>query len=138
MVTQLAPLEEKNLDEMIFFRKKLISALKDIKELSEANLKKKEEFKIYELENEKLSKTIVHVNAHQEEASRLNGMLTIQQNFREVLCERLQVEVVLLRQDLERQIRNCLNTRSLRRAIRAWMRCLLSKDQLLSRLVFTS
>lgn len=79
MVTQLAPLEEKNLDKMIFFRKKLISALKDIKELSEANLKKEEQFKIYELENEKLSKTIVHLNAHQEEASRLNGMSTIQQ-----------------------------------------------------------
>lgn len=66
MVTRLAPLnhsEEKDLDEMIYFRKKLISALKETKDLLEANLKKNEQLHEYELENEKLRKTIVDLNA---------------------------------------------------------------------------
>ena len=48
--------EEKDLYERIFFRKKLISSLKEIKDLSEENIKQEEKLKIYELENEELRK----------------------------------------------------------------------------------
>jgi len=58
--------EEKYLNESIYFRMKTISSIKEIKDLSKENLKQEEKLKIYELENEKLSKTIVDTNAQQE------------------------------------------------------------------------
>lgn len=55
--------EEKDLNERILFRKKLISTVKEIKDLSEENLKEEEQLKICELENGRLSKTLVDLNA---------------------------------------------------------------------------
>lgn len=54
--------KENDLDERIYIRRKIISTLKEIKELSKENLKKKEKLHEYELENEK-RKTIVGLNA---------------------------------------------------------------------------
>jgi len=58
--------------------------------------------KIYELNNEKLSKTIINLNAQQEEASRLSGMLNYQLSKKEAYYERLQTKVVSLRHGLEK------------------------------------
>ena len=71
-----------------------------IKELSEENIKRDEKLYEYELENEKLGKTLFYRNAQQEEGSRLTGRLTIQLDEREAHCERLQVELVSLIHDL--------------------------------------
>lgn len=43
----------------------------------------------YKLENEKSSKTIVDLNAQQEEASKLNGILTNEINDKEAHYERV-------------------------------------------------
>jgi len=94
--------EEKYLDESIYLSKNLISTLKDVKDLSKENLKQEKQLKLYELENEKLRKTIINLNAQREEVSRLSGMLTNQLNDREAYYERQQSEVASLRQDIER------------------------------------
>jgi len=70
----------------------LISTLKEIKDLSEENLKEEEQLRIYELEMKGLAKTLVDLNAQQEEASRLNGKLTNQLGEKEAYCGRLQNE----------------------------------------------
>lgn len=105
MMALLAPpiVKKKDLDERIFFRKKLISSLKEIKELSKENLKHKEQLHDYELENEKLRKKKIDLHAQQREATRLNMMFTTQLNERGAYCERLHSEVVSLRHDLERE-----------------------------------
>jgi len=54
--------EDNYLNARIYFRKKLISALKDIKELLEENIKQKEKLHDYELENDELRKTIIDLN----------------------------------------------------------------------------
>ena len=55
--------EEKDLNERIFFRNKLISTLKETKDLSDENLKQEQQLKIYDLENESLIKNLVDLNA---------------------------------------------------------------------------
>ena len=55
--------EENDLNERIFFRNNFISTLKEIKDLSEENIKQEEQLNIYELENERFSKTLVDLNA---------------------------------------------------------------------------
>lgn len=50
-----------------------------------------------------MRKTIVNLNAHQGEVNRLNEMLKNKLHENEALCEKLQVEVVSLRHDLEKK-----------------------------------
>ena len=94
--------DEKDPNEGIFFKNRLISTLKDIKDLSKAIPTQEEKLKLYELENENLRKTLVDLNSQQEEASRLTRMLTHQLSVKEAYCERLQTEVVSLVHDLEK------------------------------------
>lgn len=70
-------------------------------EISEANIKQKEQLHEYDIKNENLSKKIVNINGKKEEASRLSFMFTNQLNDREFYYERLKSEVASLRQDIE-------------------------------------
>jgi len=65
-------------------------------------MKKKYQFHEYELENKKLRKIIVNINAQLEVASRLNWFFTNQLSEKETYSKRLQTEVLSLRYDLEK------------------------------------
>lgn len=64
---------------------------------------------VYELGNEKLSITIVNINDQQGEVNRLNEMLTNWLHKKEAYCQRIQVEVVSLRQELEAENKSNIN-----------------------------
>lgn len=56
--------------------------MKEMKELSKVNIKQKKKLHEYEIENEKLRKTIMDINAQQGEVKKFNEMLTNQLNRR--------------------------------------------------------
>jgi hypothetical protein len=105
-------LEEEDIDGEVNLEAKLVSSLEEIKRLGEKNIKQKKQLNKHEKKDrdiEEIKKTIIILKTQLEEEKRVEEVVRSQLKEKKKNCENLEVEIVSLRNELEKTI-DRLNT----------------------------